>query len=103
MATFAHIAPGSSEVLDPRIAGSIEEYKASWGELAETTWADHTFKQVTDGTVHGAIDNGDGTFTNPVVVAPAPMPKALNKAEFQAHYAANGNSLQAALDNWPTA
>lgn len=102
MATFAHFAPSATEVLDPRVADTVEDYKASWGALAETTWSRHTFKQVTDGTVHGAKDNGDGTFTNPTVPTPSPVLKALTKAQFEAHLLANGNDLTAALANWPT-
>lgn len=101
MATFAHLAPGSTEVLDPRVSESVETYKESWGVVAETTWAEHTFKQVADGTVHGAKDNGDGTYTNPTVPEPTPTPKPLTKAQFEALLAANGGNVQLALSNWP--
>jgi hypothetical protein len=67
MTTFAHLAPTSSEVLDPRPYEDVDSYKGSFGGVAETLWQDHTFKEVPDGTKHGAKDNGDGTYANPVV------------------------------------
>lgn len=69
MTTFAHIAPNSNEVLDPRPYDTEETYKASFGGVAESLWADHVFKEVPDGTLHGARDNGDGTYTAPFVPA----------------------------------
>jgi len=103
MTTFAHLAHGSLEVLDPRVYDTVEEYKTSFAGAAETTFGDHTFKQVTDGTLHGARDNEDGTYTNPAVVEPIPVPQALTKTQFVAHLAASRGDLQTALDDWPTA
>lgn len=69
---------------------------------AEWLAANPPFIEVPDGTLHGATDNGNGTYTNPVVVTPDPPPKALTKPEFEELLADNGGVLQDALDNWPT-
>ena len=76
MTTFAHLAPGPTEVLDPRAYPTVTAYKASFAGVAETTWASHTFKEVPDGTVHGAAD---GTWVPPP--PPAPQPKILRADE----------------------
>lgn len=79
MALFAHVS--NNEVLDPRQAADLDAYKASFGGAAETAFADHTFKEVPAGTLHGARDNGDGTYTPP----PEPPKdfKVLSKTAFQ--------------------
>lgn len=65
MTTFAHIENGY--VIDPYDHATIAEYKSRFGALADQ-WV---IVSVPSGTVHGAKDNGDGTFTNP---PPPPLP-----------------------------
>lgn len=71
MATFAHIFGGI--VYDAQVNATLAEYKARFGNLPTTAWASHTFAQVPDGTVHGAVDAGGGNYNNPVPPAP-PVP-----------------------------
>lgn len=54
------------------------------GQLAE--WSGDTFKSVTDGTRHGATDNGNGTFTNPSSGQAAR--KTMDREEFDAWFLA---------------
>lgn len=64
MSTFARIVDG--------IAVDVKTTPPSLGEQFNPEWlARQTFIQVPDGTLIGAQDNGDGTFTNPVI-PPAP-------------------------------
>lgn len=102
MTTFAHFAPGSGQALDPRgNLADVESYKASFGDVVDRLWSDHAFKEVPDGTLHGAQDNEDGTYTNP---PPAPTtPRAITKAEFERLLADHDDDLAAALEDWPEA
>lgn len=71
MSLFAHVETGAA--LDPQENKTADEYlKRYAGELTKQ-WV---VKQVPDGTVHGAKDNGDGTYTNPQP-APTPEPEPL--------------------------
>jgi hypothetical protein len=95
MATWAQVVDGV--VRNPVTVNPEQCFSPEW--LANNP----SFVDVPDGTRHGAVSNGDGTFANPVVPTPAPRQKALTKAEFEGHLAANGNNLESSLANWPTA
>ncbi len=73
MTTFARLVDGVA--LDCQILATATELAARF----HPEWlAKHPFVVVPDGTIHGAVDNGNGTFTNPVlpepVAPPAPAP-----------------------------
>ena len=66
MTTFARLVRGIA--LDCRVQASATELAACF----HPDWlAANPFTVVPDGTLHGAKDNGNGTFTNPV---PPPVP-----------------------------
>lgn|GEM_PF-1830406 len=77
MTTFARIESGIA--FDPVVAASAEAAKAIFGPIADA-WV---FTLVPDGTKHGARDNGDGTFTNPIPRAVEPTYSSLSKVQFQ--------------------
>lgn len=66
MTTFAH--EKNLTVFDPQENENLDEYLLRYNAVAVFTWvtSGHSFKEVPDGTLHGAHDNGDGTYTNPV-------------------------------------
>lgn len=73
MTTYARIVNGI--VLDVVITppALAERFAPDW-------LAAQTFVVVPDGTEHGAISNGDGTYTNPPVVPPPTPPQPLPDA-----------------------
>lgn len=81
MPKFGHIHNGS--VLDVHENASLEEYKARFSNEVIGWWSSHTFVQLPDTDSegdpikHGAVSNGDGTYTNPEnVPIPEPEPEA---------------------------
>ncbi len=80
MTTFARLADGYA--LDCQHADTATQLAARF----HPDWlAAHPFIQVPDGTLHGARDNGNGTFTNPIVVPP-PLPDAvLSRQQLRKH------------------
>lgn len=80
MPLFAHVTP-QGMIMDVQENADVGDYKARWGRLVDTAWADHVFKKVPPGTRHNAIDNGDDTFTNPVILESEPQPKTLTPQE----------------------
>lgn len=79
MTTYAHIVDGYTT--DVRIHASATELAACF----HPEWlAKNPFTVVPDGTQHGAKDNGDGTFTNPVVATPVVIDTSFAAAEFAA-------------------
>lgn len=66
-----------------------------------------SYRQVPDTDIngapleHGAVDNGNGTFTNPPAPVVVAQPVPLTRLQFQALLAANGNDLAATLAAWP--
>lgn len=77
MATFAHIETGAA--LDPIERESADAYRALFAQSVTQSW---TVAEVPDGTQHGAMPNGDGTYTNPA----NPQPQAdvvFDKADFK--------------------
>lgn len=65
MTTFARVNNGFAE--DCRVHASATELAACF----HPDWlAAHPFVVVPNGTIHGAKDNGDGTFTNPQPTIP---------------------------------
>lgn len=78
MSTFARLVGGSA--LDCQVAATVAELAARF----HPDWlARNPFTQVPEGTLHGARDNGDGTFTNPVVPLPVLTPASISASEFQ--------------------
>ena len=63
MSTYARIVDGFAVdiVVEPPLLA--ERFNPDW-------MAAQTFIVVPDGTIHGASDNGDGTFTNPPPATP---------------------------------
>lgn len=78
MSLFAHTETGFA--LDPQENASADEYRTRFAEGVSQGW---TVTEVPSGTQHGAKDNGNGTFTNPVVSTPTPQPRILSKTQFQ--------------------
>ena len=77
MPKYAHIE--NKYVIDPYDAPTIEDYKYRFGDLANS-W---DIIIVPEGTEPSAIDNGDGTYTNPPSPqAPDPVYKAITEIEF---------------------
>lgn len=69
MSTFARVTGGFA--LDCRVNASAAELAACF----HPDWlAKNPFVVVPDGTIHGAKDNGNGTFTNPSPSVPTPQP-----------------------------
>lgn len=65
MSTFARVVDGFA--LDIQIAATVTELASRF----HPNWlAANPFIVVPDGTLHGATDNGDGTFTNHVRLNP---------------------------------
>ena len=77
MTTFARLVDGYA--VDCRVQASATELAACF----HPDWlATHPFVVVPDGTVHGAKDNGDGTFTNPPIPPPpVPQPRVATRIE----------------------
>jgi len=65
MSLWAHVS--NSQVLDPQAANSEAHYVNRYTSEIVLAWAvaGHTFKEVPVGVQHNAVDNGDGTYTNP--------------------------------------
>ena len=78
MTTFAHTETGKA--LDPHQNDIEAKYRARFNPALIANWS---IVQVPDGTLHGATDNGDGTYTNPVKPPPPTVYKTLTKTEFQ--------------------
>lgn len=102
MTTYAQVYDGTAHnvaVGDSFDQATEGKFNAQWvaNEIAES----RSWSVVPDGTLHGATDNNDGTFTNPVPPTPDPQPLPITKAQFQALYAAKGNDLTATLAAWP--
>jgi hypothetical protein len=98
MAFFAHV-DGSNRVWDVQADATINEYKARFPQQVGGVWADHVFKEVTAGTVHWAVDNGDGTFTNPVVVINPPIARNASSSEVLSALPTGKAKLWAASDD----
>ena len=79
MATYARIEGGLA--LDVVTADSAADAQALFGPVADA-WA---FIVVPDGTLHGAADNGDGTYTNPTTTPAGVPPVTLTKVAFMDH------------------
>lgn len=79
MTTFARIVNGFA--IDCRVHASATELAACFHPV----WlAQNPFVVVPDGTVHGARDNGNGTFTNPIVIPPPPVYRRLTRQDLRA-------------------
>ncbi len=80
MTTFARVLGGYA--LDCLTASDASGLAARF----HPDWlAAHPFVIVPDGTKHGAADNGDGTFTNPIPVVQPPVDAMLSRADLIAH------------------
>ena len=102
MTTFARIVNGVA--LDVHVCDTlndlIKRFHPQW-------FANHgPFSIVPDGTLHGAKDNGDGTFTNIAVPAPEKHNLVLTRKALRAHivkslgdYPAASARLQSYLDD----
>lgn len=79
MTTYARIVAGFA--LDCQTAASVAELAARF----HPEWlANNPFSVVPDGTIHGAKDNGNGTFTNPPLPQPPqPSPMHLSRQELR--------------------
>jgi len=77
MITYARIVDGYAVDVTITPPELNEQFNPDWLK-------NHPFIQVPNGTQHGAVDNGDGTYTNP---PPRPTPdfifKILSKTAFQ--------------------
>lgn len=80
MARFAHVF--QNIVYDPQDNATLADYKNRFGDLTQQ-WASHVFKQVADDTVQGAVDNGNGTFTNPVAPTKPTVPIIMTDKQFR--------------------
>jgi len=78
MTTYARIVSGYA--LDCQVAATATELSARFHPDWLTA---NPFTVVPDGTIHGAKDNGDGTFTNPTPVIPAVVYALISASEFQ--------------------
>lgn len=82
MTTFARLINGVA--LDCQI-GTVSDLATRFHPV----WlSKNPFTEVPDGTLHGAKDNGDGTFSNPVIVQPALIDLILSKSDFIDHCSA---------------
>jgi hypothetical protein len=103
MTTFAQVYDGCAHnIVIGSDFDSAMDGKFAPAYVKSEIAAGRSWSEVPDGTLHGATANGDGTFTNPTPLVPTPVPLAINKAQFQALYAQNGNDLNQTLANWPT-
>lgn len=93
MSTYARIVDGFA--LDCQVASDIAELATRFNP----DWlATHTFSMVPDGTVHGAYDNGDGTFTNPSAPPdPDPVQPQPTISDLQQQIAALTNAVAIAV------
>lgn len=66
MTTYARLVDGFA--VDCQVAANTAELSA---RFHPDWYAAHPFSVVPDGTLHGAKDNGNGTFTNPPSPAPS--------------------------------
>lgn len=92
MSTYGRLVGGYA--LDCQVASSLAEL----AERFHPDWlARNPFSQVPDGTLHGATDNGDGTFTNPPVAVVPPVYEILSASRFQevCEQALGGNAVGA--------
>lgn len=80
MTTYARISGGFA--LDCQVATSLDDLKSRF----HPEWlAAHPFVVVPDGTIHGAKDNGNGTFTNPPPPTPPTIDVELTRKDFRNH------------------
>ena len=88
MTTFARVVDGIA--LDCQTAATATDIASRF----HPAWlATHPFIVVPDGTRHGAMDNGDGTFTNPPAPVPAIVARSLSRQELRDHLVAQfGNN-----------
>lgn len=87
MNTYARVIDGI--VLDPVLAISTAE-ALNFFPYAPDDWV---FQEVPEGTMHGAKDNGDGTFTNPEPPTQITY-QTMEKIDFMDHvYACLGGGL----------
>lgn len=78
MTTYARLVNGHA--LDCQVAASV----ADLAERFHPAWlAANPFSIVPDGTLHGAKDNGNGTFTNPPVPPPVVVDRVFNRQELR--------------------
>lgn len=91
MKLFAKIDGG--KVINIQLAGDVAAYQALYPQFDTKSWV---IKTVPDGTLAGATDNNDGSFSNPPE-PPASVgpPKILSKTAFQdlAISALNGGTV----------
>ena len=80
MTTYARIVNGVA--LDCRVQASASELVACFHPDWLTA---HPFVVVPDGTLHGAKDNGNGTFTNPPPPAPITVDSTLDRRTLRSH------------------
>jgi len=81
MATFAHINGGY--VMDPRIAESVDAYKALFPPATVEEWSGDEFQEVPGGTKHNAKDDGQGGYEDPEAEAPKRKTTGLTYDEFR--------------------
>lgn len=80
MTTFARIVGGVA--IDCRVHATATELAACF----HAEWlAANPFIVVPDGTVHGARDNGNGTFSNPAIPAPVLVDLVPSRSDFIDH------------------
>ncbi len=80
MTTFARIVQGFA--IDCRVHASATELAACF----HPDWlAANPFVVVPDGTIHGAKDNGNGTFSNPIIPPPVLNDLLLARSDFIDH------------------
>ena len=80
MTTFARLVNGFA--LDCRVHASATEMAACF----HPDWlAANPFVVVPDGTMHGAKDNGNGTFSNPIVAPPPVVDLLLARSDLIDH------------------
>lgn len=80
MPKFGRLEGG--QILDVQENVNIAAYRARFSAALLAAWGD-TIRQVPDGTVHGAEDNGDGTYTNPSSPAVVSGPSAIDRGRSQ--------------------
>ena len=91
MAFFAHV-DGSNRVWDVQADATINEYKARFPQQVGGVWAGGPSPSL-------AVDNGDGTYTNPVVVINPPIARNASSSEVLSALPAGKAKLWAASDD----
>lgn len=80
MTTYARIVSGLA--VDVRVHATATELEACF----TAAWlAAHPFTVVPDGTIHGAKDNGNGTFSNPTPPSVSTVDLFLDRKALRAH------------------